>query len=188
MPTTLLVLSTSPADRAAPQELASQEAARFFTPDLKVPPLTPKDPKPVPAAERVPHPPLEIPASPPVRIASLAALCRTHPFRDPCTAVHKLASNRKTKLPVPTQPPRPDTKLQPRPEGRFGFSLRHPGDRRKIAHSLAQARGFPPAPIPRITPTHYYYLDKIGFDSQNRAQPTPSYASGNLVVCRRPIR
>ena len=69
MPTTLLVLTASPADRAAPRKLASRGFAKSAPPDPKDPPLTPKDPKPVPR--------VELPAPLPAWIAILAALCTT---------------------------------------------------------------------------------------------------------------
>jgi hypothetical protein len=78
LPTTLLVLTASPVDHAAPRKPASREIARSAALDLMDSPLIPKHPKPTPGVERAHIRPLSLLASPPARAMDLAALCTGH--------------------------------------------------------------------------------------------------------------
>lgn len=92
MPTTSLVPTAPPADRAAPRKLASQQIAKSATPGLNHPTPTTKAPKPVPGAERARIRSLEILAPPP-------ASARPWRLCAPCTIPRSVHKNAQTKAP-----------------------------------------------------------------------------------------
>ena len=179
MPTTLLVLSAAPADRAAPRKPAFQRIAKSASPRAAVPSTNTERPETGPWPGTGQRPPERL-APPPAWAASLGS--PEHIFENRaqfCTngrsPVRKTARN----------PPFLAPRQRPAASGRTGSPF-FPAAPPNYSCSFVFIRGPmfwgiraqsctnekpPSAPDLRVTKTNYNHLDESGFESQNRAQP-----------------